>query len=148
MNSLAADVDIDPTEDLFGKTVGDFQSDIEIDGTSVSGILNYIDDYSAAGYTGDEAYGNYIVLHFSVPNVDDVVIQTTTNSRTVTLDPDGILIAHIADKDSQTIEVVASKEGYESVTKTYELSGLICEEEEDVTPTPDPDNSVSNPEET
>ena len=137
MTSLTADVDIDPTEDFWGKTVSDFQSDIEIDGTSVSGILNYIDDYSAAGYTGDEAYGNYIVLHFSVPNVDDVVIQTTINGRTRTLDDDGILIAHIADKDSQTIEVVASKEGYESVTKTYELSGLICEEEEDLTPNPE-----------
>lgn len=136
MNGLTADADIDPTQDLFGKTVSDFQSDIEISGLRVSGILNYIDDYSAAGYTGDEAYGNYIVLHFSVPNTDDVVIQTTTNNRTVTLDDDGILIAHIADKDSQTIEVVASKEGYESVTKTYELSGLICEEEEDLTPNP------------
>lgn len=136
MNGLTADADIDPTEDLFGKTVSDFQSDIDISGLSVSGILNYIDDYSSAGYTGDEAYGNYIVLHFSVPNTDDVVIQTTTNNRTVTLDDDGILIAHIADKDSQTIEVVASKEGYESVTKTYELSGLICEEEEDLTPNP------------
>lgn len=134
MTGLTADADIDPTEDLFGKTVSDFQSDIEIDGTSVSGILNYIDDYSAAGYTGDEAYGNYIVLHFSVPDVDDVEIQTTINNRTVTLDDDGILIAHIADKDSQTITVVASKDGYESVTKTYELSGLICEE--DVTPEP------------
>ena len=129
MTGLTADADIDPTEDLFGKTVSDFQSDIEIEGTSVSGILNYIDDYSAAGYTGDEAYGNSIVLHFSVPDVDDVVIQTTTNNRTVTLDDDGILIAHVADKDSQTITVVASKEGYESVTKTYELSGLMCEEE-------------------
>lgn len=136
MNGLTADADIDPTEDFWGKTVSDFQSDIEISGLSVSGILNYIDDYSAAGYTGDEAYGNYIVLHFSVPNVDDAVIQTTINSRTVTLDDDGILIAHIADKDSQTIEVVASKEGYESVTKTYELSGLICEEEEDIIPNP------------
>lgn len=141
MNGLAADADIDPTENFWGKTVSDFQSDIEISGTSISGILNYIDDYSAAGYTGDEAYGNYIVLHFSVADVDDVVIQTTTNNRTVTLDDDGILIAHIADKDSQTITVVASKEGYDSVTKVYDLSGLICEEEDDATPTPDPEET-------
>lgn len=129
MRGLTADADIDEEEDLFGKTVDDFQSDIEIDGTSVSGILNYIDDYSAAGYTGDEASGNYLVLHFSVPEVEDAEIQITTNGRTKTLDEDGILITHIADKDSQTITVVASKEGYESVTKIYELSGLICEEQ-------------------
>ena len=129
MSGLTADSDIDPTTDLFGKTVTDFQSDIEIEDTSVSGILNYIDDYSSAGYTGEEASGNYLVLHFEVPDVDDVEIQTTTNGRTKTLDEDGILIAHIADKDSQTITVVASKEGYASVTKVYDLSGLICETE-------------------
>lgn len=129
MSGLTADSDIDPTTDLFGKTVTDFQSDIEIEDTSVSGILNYIDDYSSAGYTGEEASGNYLVLHFEVPDVDDVEIQTTTNGRTKTLDEDGILIVHIADKDSQTITVVASKEGYASVTKVYDLSGLICETE-------------------
>jgi spore germination protein GerM len=129
LSGLTADSDIDPATDLFGKTVTDFQSDIEIEDTSVSGILNYIDDYSSAGYTGEEASGNYLVLHFEVPDVDDVEIQTTTNGRTKTLDEDGILIAHIADKDSQTITVVASKEGYASVTKVYDLSGLICETE-------------------
>jgi spore germination protein GerM len=129
LSGLIADSDIDPTTDLFGKTVTDFQSDIEIEDTSVSGILNYIDDYSSAGYTGEEASGNYLVLHFEVPDVDDVEIQTTINGRTKTLDEDGILIAHIADKDSQTITVVASKEGYASVTKVYDLSGLICETE-------------------
>lgn len=139
MNSLAADVDIDPTEDLFGKTVSDFQSDIEIDGTSISGILNYIDDYSSAGYVGEEASGNFIVLHFAVDDAPDAEIEITTNGRTKTLDDDGILIARVADKDLQTITVVASKDGYESVTKIYDLSGLICEEEDDVTPTPDPE---------
>lgn len=128
MNGLTADADIDSELDLFGKTVDDFQSDIEIDGTSVSGILNYIDDYSSAGYTGEEAYGNYIVLHFEVPDEEDVTIQTTINGRTKTLDEDGILIAHIEDKDSQTLTVVASKEGYESVTKVYDFEGLICED--------------------
>lgn len=128
MNGLTADADIDSELDLFGKTVDDFQSDIEINGTSVSGTLNYIDDYSAAGYTGEEAYGNYIVLHFEVPDEEDVTIQTTINGRTQTLDEDGILIAHIADKDSQTLTVVASKEGYESVTKVYDFEGLICED--------------------
>lgn len=128
MNGLTADADIDSELDLFGKTVDDFQSDIEINGTSVSGTLNYIDDYSAAGYTGEEAYGNYIVLHFEVPDEEGVTIQTTINGRTQALDEDGILIAHIADKDSQTLTVVASKEGYESVTKVYDFEGLICED--------------------
>lgn len=141
MNSLTADADIDTTEDFWGKTVEDLQSDIEIDGTSISGILNYIDDYSAAGYTGEEVSGNFIVLHFSVPDVEDVEIQTTTNGRTVTLDDDGLLVARVADKDSQTITVVASKDGYPDVEKVYDFSGLIVEDG-DIDSNSDPDDNL------
>lgn len=141
MNSLTADADIDTTEDFWGKTVEDLQSDIEIDGTSISGILNYIDDYSAAGYTGEEVSGNFIVLHFSVPDVEDVEIQTTTNGRTVTLDDDGLLVARVADKDSQTITVVASKDGYPDVEKVYDFSGLIVEDG-DSDSNSDPDDNL------
>lgn len=121
---MSVDVDIDPDTDLFGKTVSDFEENIRIRGDRVRGTLKYVSDFSAAGYTGDEAHGNYLVLHFSVPDVDGVTIQATINNRTVTLDEDGILISHIADKTSQTLTVVASKDGYDSVTKTYALSDL------------------------
>ncbi|MBO7450670.1 MAG: hypothetical protein J6U54_09900 [Clostridiales bacterium] len=134
MSGLTADADIDESLDLFGYTVDDLQSDVEVDGTSVSGILNYIDDYTSAGYTDEEAEGNFLVLHFSVPDVEDAEIQITTNGRTKTLDEDGILIARVADKDSQTITVVASKDGYDDVTKVYDLSGLIVEDGEDDNP--------------
>lgn len=61
----------------------------------------------------------------------DAEIQVTTNGRTQTLDPDGILITHVADKDSQTIEVVASAEGYQTTTTVFDLTGLICDDGED-----------------
>lgn len=139
MSGLTADADIDTTEDFYGKTVEDLQSDIEIDGTSISGILNYIDDYSAAGFTGDEVSGNFIILRFSVPDVEDVTITATTNGKTTELDEDGILIARVADKVSQTLTVVASKDGYSDVEKTYDFSGVIVEEGDDNT-----DNSNQN----
>ena len=129
MSGLTADVDFGDVTQFWGKTPADLQSDIEIDGTNISGILNYIDDYSSA-FSGDEASGNYIALHFSVPDVDDVTL-TATITNPVTLDPDGILVGRIRDNDSQTITVVASKEGYESVTKVYDLSGLICDDGDD-----------------
>ena len=129
MSGLTADVDFGDVTQFWGKTPADLQSDIEIDGTNISGILNYIDDYSSA-FSGDEASGNYIALHFSVPDVDDVTL-TATITNPVTLDPDGILVGRIRDKDSQTITVVASKEGYESVTQVYDLSGLICDDGDD-----------------
>lgn len=131
MNGLTADVDIDPTEDLFGYTVDDLQSDIEIVDDAITGTLKYIADYSSA-FVGDEASGNYIVLHFSVPEDEDASITAEIVNGVhgpITLDADGLLVARIADKDTQTIKVVASKEGFSSVTKIYNLTGLTCETE-------------------
>ena len=45
----------------------------------------------------------------------------------VNLDADGIFVGRIADKNLQTITVVASATGYETVTKVYDLSGLTCD---------------------
>lgn len=84
-----------------------------------------------SNYTGfssktSEQSGNYLVFHAEVPNVDGVTI-TAKISKTSTLDSDGIAVFRIANKDSQTLTVVASKEGYESVTKVFSLSGLTVE---------------------
>ena len=125
---LSADADIDPAEDLFGKTVSDLQSDIVIQGDKINGTLKYVADYSSA-FGPEEDSGNYIVLHFEVPDVEDVTLTAEVVNGVhgpVTLDSDGILIARIADKSTQTIKVVASKDGVNSVTKIYKLTGLNC----------------------
>ena len=121
---MSIDADIDAGEDLFGKTVSDLQSGVSIDGNAISGTLKYVADYSSA-FSGDEASGNYIALHFSVPEVDDATI-TVKVTNPVTLDDDGIAVLRIRDKSTQTITVVASKPGFESVTKVYSLTGLTC----------------------
>ena len=75
-----------------------------------------------SNYTGfssktSEQSGNYL----------DGVTITAKVSKTSTLDSDGIAVFRIANKDSQTLTVVASKEGYDSVTKVFSLSGLTVE---------------------
>lgn len=72
--------------------------------------------------------GNYLVIHADVPDTTGATI-TVKVTNPVTLDADGIAVLRIADKDSQTVTVVASKEGYESVTKVYDLSGLSTQSE-------------------
>lgn len=125
MTGLSVDTSIGASVDLFGKTVSDLQDEIVIENNAISGTLKYVDDYT--GFSGDVSLqsGNYIALHFSVPEVDDVTI-TVTVTNPVVLDEDGIAVLRIADKSSQTITVVASKDGYESVTKVLTLSGLTC----------------------
>lgn len=127
MKGLTVDADISNSEDLFGLTVDDLQENVVIGNGTITGTLHYIDDYSTA-FSGDEASGNYIAIHAEVPGVDDVTLTVTVTNPSV-LDPDGICVCRIRDKSSQTITVVASKEGYESVTKVYTLNGLTCETE-------------------
>ena len=95
-----------------------------IKGSKISGTLNYISDYSSAFGPGLDS-GNYLVIHAEVPGVEDAVITVKINNVS-TLDPDGLAVMRIADKDSQTLTVVASKEGYRSVTKVFDLRGLNC----------------------
>ena len=95
---------------------------------SISGTLKYVDDYT--GFSGDPSLqsGNFIVLHASVPGFEDDATISVKVTNPVTLDDDGIAVLRIADKNSQTITVVASVDGYDDVTKEFSLSDLICED--------------------
>jgi hypothetical protein len=121
---LKVDTSIGGSVDLFGKTVSDLQSNVTIGDSAITGTLKYVEDYSSA-FGGDLSSGNYIAIHAEVPGVDGVAI-TVKVTNPVTLDEDGIAVLRIADKSTQTITVVASKEGCESVTKVFTLSGLTC----------------------
>lgn len=113
-------------EDLFGKKASDLQSGVSFSDNAVTGTLKYVSDYTGFSSKTSEQSGNYLVFHAEVPNVDGVTI-TAKVSKTSTLDSDGIAVFRIANKDSQTLTVVASKEGYDSVTKVFSLSGLTVE---------------------
>lgn len=123
---MTVDTNIDAAEDLFGKVISDLQSGVSVGESAITGHLNYVSDYTR--FSGDVALqsGNYLALHASVPDVEDVTI-TVKLTNTVTLDDDGQIVLRIADKDSQTVTVVASKEGYDSVTKVFSLSGLTVD---------------------
>lgn len=103
------------------------QSGVIVGDSAITGTLKYVSDYT--GFSGDPELqsGNYLVIH-STANVEGATI-TVTVTNPVTLDADGIAVLRIADKDTQTVTVTASKEGYESTTKVFTLSGLTCEEE-------------------
>ena len=121
--SLSVDANVSDSVDLFGKVASDLQTGITITGDDITGTLKYISDYSSAFGPGEDD-GNYICLHFAANLSGATITATITNP--VTLDEDGILVGRIRDKDSQTITVVASKPGYASATRVFDLSGLTC----------------------
>lgn len=127
---MSIDADIAAAEDLFGKTVSDLQSNIAVGSKAITGTLKYVADYSSAYGTGEDS-GNYLVLHAEVPDAEDVVITAELVNGVhgpTTLDDDGLIIFRITDKNSQKVRFVASKTGYESVSKTYSLKGLTLEQ--------------------
>ena len=122
---MSVDTAVSASEDLFGKVISDLQSGITIGEDSITGTLKYVSDYT--GFSGDASLqsGNFLVLH-STTNHDGATI-TVTVTNPVTLDDDGIVVLRVANKDTQTVTISVSKEGYETVTKVYSLSGLTCE---------------------
>lgn len=89
--------------------------------------MKYIADYSSA-FSGDEASGNYLALHFDC-DVDDVVLKVEVvggDHGEVTLDEDRICVSRIKNT-SQKIKVTASANG-ESYSKIYDLTGLTLNE--------------------
>lgn len=124
--SVNVDAVIGADTDLFGKVVSDLQENIVVGASGVSGTLKYVADYSSAYGAGEDS-GHYLVLHCTTPGVEGATITSEVVGGThgpVTLDEDGIVISRITDKDMQTIEVVAYKDG-ETATKTLDLSQLV-----------------------
>ena len=87
------------------------------------------DKFGMRAYGPGENSGNYLVLHCTTPGVEAATITSEVIGGVhgpVTLDEDGIVISRITDKDTQTIEVVAYKDG-ESDSVTLDLSNLVLE---------------------
>ena len=127
---MSVDTDISTSLDLLGKHVDDLQSGITVGDDEITGTVKHVTGYT--GFSGDvsEQTGNYLVLHFAVPNVPGVTLTAELVGGIhgpVTLDTDGILISRIS-SNTQKVKITASKTGWASVTKTFALTNLELEE--------------------
>lgn len=121
--TLSVDTEIDPTADLYGKTVSDLQSDVVIADDAITGTLAYISDYTDFSDDTDLQKGNYLALHVTIPDGATVTVSLGSDSGEV--DADGIVVLRIADKDAQL--VITSTVDGETETLTFDLSGLTLE---------------------
>lgn len=133
---LTIDTNISSSTDLLGKVVSDLQENIHIYKDSVEGTVFYLDDYTGFSGNKDEQTGNFIALHASVPNVEGVTIKAIRPGRTVTLDSDGILILRIPTKHF-VIKFQASKSGYETVEREFNLDRLFLKTKPEPVPNED-----------
>ena len=115
--------------DLLGKAATDLQENIVIENGAITGTLKYVTGYTGFSGLESEQSGNYLVLHYSVPDVTGVTIAVQIGSKApVTLDPDGIHIILVKETGSKKIMVTATKDGHVPVVKTFDISGIELEE--------------------
>lgn len=114
------------TEQLLGKALTDLQTNVEVDMTTckVTGNLKYVTGYTGFSGIEEEQSGNYIAIHVDVEDVTGVTYTSTFNGRTVTFDSDQILIVRVNGKTHIPLIISAAKNGYETVVRTFDLTGL------------------------
>ena len=125
---MSVDADVPASENLFGKTVSDLQSGVEVGKNAITGSLKYVDDYTGFSSKTEEQSGNYLVIHAADPTADSVTVEVvggTSGPRT--LDSDGIIVLRIANKNTQSVRVKSYKNGNVIATKNYGLTGLTLE---------------------
>lgn len=119
-----------PEEDAYGKTVSELQTGISINGTAISGTLNYVTGYT--GFNGlevGEQSGNYLALKFdSDPWPTKLTVELVGGTKgpvTLTEDTDEFCVFRITSNTTQSIKV--SADGHDT---TYTLTGLTLTPEE------------------
>lgn len=84
-------------------------------------------DYTQFSSAPEQQKGNYLALKFDFVDGATTTVEIVGGTKgAVTLDADKNWVGLIANKDSQTIKVVATK-GDMKVEKTYSLTGLTLE---------------------
>lgn len=117
-------VAMDGKTDVYKKTVDELQSNIVINETEISGTLKHVTEYTGFSNEVDEQSGNYLALKVEVPEGAEVTTELVNGKNgPVNLSKDKFCVYRISDKDKQKIKFTVSV-NEESITKTYDLTGL------------------------
>lgn len=111
--------------DLLGKTADDLQEDVEVANGAITGTLKYVTGYT--GFSGDvaEQSGNYLALKVTAIDGATITVELIngTVGHPVELDEDGMIVVRIANKSTQSVEVIATKDSLSEVQR-FSLTGL------------------------
>ena len=125
VNDTIADSELTET----GKTVSDLQSGVTFGANAIKGTLKYVENWTWFDSNPEINTGNFLVFKSTLSGADKITAQligAKVNPGPIELDPDGIAIFHITDKDAQMVQVVAYKDGLVQ-QKLYDLSGLTLQ---------------------
>ena len=103
--------------------VGDLQEGIKIIDTRIGGTLNYISDYTAAGFEMDKGH-HFIALHATADQGAVITVEVLGGYYgETTVDPsDGIMILQLH-SNAEKIKIKATKNGMAEV-QIFDLKNL------------------------
>lgn len=111
--------------DFWGTTCSDMQTSVTVSNNAFTGTLKY---QSSGQIVTDWGQGYFLGIHVEAVDSSVTKIQVgldpTAGTGLVTLDPDGLAMFKIADKNSQKLVVVQSNDAGDVWRYTYTLSGL------------------------
>lgn len=113
-----------------GKTVNELQENVVVGADAITGTLKYVSGYTGFSSVVSEQAGNYLALRIDAdePEALTTVELVGGTKGPVVLDDDMNIVLLIKDKNSQSIKVTMETDE-DSLTKTYDLSGLTLETE-------------------
>lgn len=118
----------DGEANLFGKTVNELQENVVVGEDAITGTLKYVSGYTGFSSVVSEQAGNYLALRIDTNEPDTLTTVELVGGTKgpVVLDDDMNIVLLIKDKNSQSIKVTMETDE-DSLTKTYDLSGLTLE---------------------
>lgn len=119
---------MDSGETVYGKQVSELQTGVQVEGTEITGTLNYV-----TGYTGfnssqvEEQSGNYLALDFNAePFPSSLTVELVGGSKgPVTLTNEDHFCVFLVKATTQSIKVTA-----DGSSTTYTLTGLTLTPQE------------------
>lgn len=113
-------------ETVFGKTVSDLQDNVAIAEGSITGTLLYVSDYTGFSSDPSEQSGHYLALKVTAITGATITVELKggTLGHPVTLDDDGEIVLRIANVETQSIQIVATK-GTMSETVDLSIADLV-----------------------
>ncbi len=125
------------TQTVLGKKVNTVQSSISISGTSITGTLKYVDDYTEFSGDPELQSGHFLVLHWSDPDETATSLKVGVVPSSIGAEPVECLsdtdrngVFRITDKNTQKIHIITS-DGENELTQIFDLRDLTLEAPED-----------------
>lgn len=97
-----------------------------IGASGISGTLKAVTGYTGFSSNVSEQSGHYLALRIDTDNASGATITAELiggDHGAVTLDNDRAIVFRIKNTN-QKVKIVATKDGYNSVSKTYDLTDL------------------------